>query len=546
MGEIMAVEAVRNLLRPLRRTSSVAATMAVAGGLLLGGGTFTPPAQAVVARAVAVPMVVVAGYTVDGLTYNKWNANRAKLGNPTSRKSCDAAGCAQRFQRGHILWSQKTGALIVLNSAIGSRYSAAGWTRGFLGFPTGDEYGLSIRGGAVQTFQNGFVYWSPATGARVVTGAIRSYYAANQYERGFLGYPRSEEVVVPNGVRQDFEGGKVYWSRSSGRAFATTGGHIQAYYEGKGGAQSYLGLPTSNKTAWQGGYYQRFQGGVIVWGWNTGARSIEAGHFNTLAGNFGAYGWPTKDTWKDATGTHTQFQKGIITTGAPPVTTPPITTPPVTTPPVTTPPVTTPPGTTPPVAPVYPFTAVKATAASVVLYGDSQLDGDSWSEQGARAMGFTDQGSHLAYGGMGYSTVNAYAGGTGWTAVQQGLIPFPGGTPGLVLVSMGGNDATTLKSDAQVIADSSALWAKLKLMYPQSKIVINGVMSRNDATHDQRRRIDAVLAANAARQGVTFISVAGLASEANAQYLDNVHLSQAGHNAVAALYTQKLAAVLGR
>ncbi|MEC5199928.1 lysophospholipase L1-like esterase [Arthrobacter sp. PL16] len=196
--------------------------------------------------------------------------------------------------------------------------------------------------------------------------------------------------------------------------------------------------------------------------------------------------------------------------------------------------------------PVYPFTDVKATATSVVLYGDSQLDGDSWSEQGARAMGFTDQAAHLSFGGIGYSTPTSSAGGTGWTAVQQGLVRFPGGTPGLVLVSMGGNDASAGRSDAQVIADSSALWAKLKLMYPQSKIVINGVMSRNDASHFQRRHIDGVLAANAAKQGVTFISVAGLASTANAQYLDNVHLSQAGHDAVAPLYTAKLRATLGR
>lgn len=196
--------------------------------------------------------------------------------------------------------------------------------------------------------------------------------------------------------------------------------------------------------------------------------------------------------------------------------------------------------------PVYPFTNVKATATSVVLYGDSQLDGDSWSEQGARALGFTDQASHFSYGGIGYSTSSPSAGGTGWTAVQQGRVPFPGGSPGLVLVSLGGNDASAGRSDAQVIADSSALWAKLKLMYPQSRIIINGVMSRNDVSHNQRRHIDDVLAANAARQGVTFVSVAGLASAANAQYLDNVHMSQAGHDAVAPLYTARLAAALKR
>jgi hypothetical protein len=372
---------------------------------------------------------------------------------------------------------------------------------------------LAVRGGKVQNFQGGSVYWSAATGAHAVSGGIKGYFAARQSERSFLGYPKSEQAAVRNGTRQDFEGGKVYRSTSSSQVFATAVGHIQTYYETRGGAQSHLGLPISDRTAWQGGYYQRFQGGVIVWGPNTGARSLNSGHFNTLAGAFGTYGWPTTDTWKDAAGTHTQFQKGRITTDVPPV---------------------------------YPFTSVKATAASVVLYGDSQLDGDSWSEQGARAMGFTHQASHLAYGGMGYSSPNWVAGGTGWTAVQKGLIPFPGGTPGLVLVTMGGNDARTNKTDAQIIADSSALWSKLKLMYPQSRIVINGVLSRSDDTHIHRRHVDSVLAANAARLGVTFISGAGLASAANAQYADNVHLTQAGHDAVAVLYTAKLAAALGR
>ncbi|WP_052274070.1 GDSL-type esterase/lipase family protein [Arthrobacter sp. L77] len=608
----------------MKRLGAVAVTTFV---LCSGVGALAPPAQAVV-PPVAAPMVVVAGYTVDGQTYVKWNANRALLGNPLGNKSCDGISCSQRFQKGYVIWTQKTGARIVLDDALGARYAATGWTRGFLGFPTGDAGGLSVRGGKLQHFQNGYIYWSPATGAHAVFGGIKGYYAANQYERGFLGYPTSGETAVPNGVRQDFEGGKVFWSKgrittttngsiqtyyeqrggalsflglptgnktawkggysqsfgngyvtwlpatgvqsvfggikgyyaangyergflgyptsgetsvpngvrqdfqggkvywSKGQLFTTTNGSIQTYYEQKGGAQSALGLPMGNKTAWQGGYYQRFQGGMILWGPTTGVRSIDTGHFTTLESNFAKYGWPTGDTWKDGAGTHTRFQKGVITTNVPvaPPATPPAT----------------------PPSSVYPFTSVTATATSVVLYGDSQLDGDSWSEQGARAMGFTDQASHLAYGGMGYSTASVLAGGTGWTAVQNGRMPFPGGTPGVVLVSLGGNDATSGKADAQVIADSTALWAKLKLMYPNSRIIVNGVMSRSDDSHVQRRHLDEVLAANAARQGVTFISVAGLASAANAEYLDNVHMSQEGHNAVARLYTAKLAAALGR
>jgi uncharacterized protein with LGFP repeats len=648
-----------------RRAATAAATLVLSLGAGAGSAYAVQPAV-----TPAVSAATIGEYTVNGLTYTKWKANLGNLGNPVNNKTCTSAGCSQGFQHGYILWSPSTGTRIVLNGSISWRYSTTGWTQGALGFPSSDPRGLSVRSGRVQSFQGGFIYWSPATGAQSVRGAIRGFYAANNYEggvlgypkteeiplkngvrqdfeggkvywnalggptsattngdiqnsyenkgganswlglptsgktssrggyyqsfqggviywspatgaqsvrgairggyaannheRGVLGYPKAEEIPVNNGVRQDFEGGKVYWNALGGPTSATTNGEIQNSYENKGGANSWLGLPTSGKTSWRGGYYQRFQGGVITWGPNIGARVINTAHFSMLANNFAKYGWPTKDSWTDGAGTHTQFQKGIYTTGAPAtqpaptkppvvtapvVTTPPVVTPPVVTPPVVTTPVVTPPVATPPVEPtkpVYPFTGTTATATSVVLYGDSQLDGDSWGEQGARAMGFTDQAAELAFGGLGYSIHNGWAGGTAWTAVENGFVPFPGGTPGLVMVTLGGNDASLGTTDAQIIADSSALWAKLKLMYPNSKIVVNGVMSRSDAGHERRRHIDAVLEANAKKQGITFISVAGLATMAYAEYRDDVHLTQAGQNAVAKLYAPLLAAALGR
>lgn len=510
----------------------LAATAAAALVLSLGAGVGSAGAAQPAVTAAAVSAAKVGKYTVEGMTYTKWKANRGKLGNPVNNKTCTSAGCSQRFKNGYILWSSSTGARMVLSGSISSRYSTAGWTKGALGFPFSDARGLNVRGGQVQSFQGGFIYWSPKTGAHTVRGGIKSFYIKNTYERGFLGYPTAEETAVKNGVRQDFEGGKVYWSGVGGPTSATTNGDIQNYYEKKGGPSSSLGLPTSGKTSWRGGYYQRFQGGVITWGPTTGARMINTAHFNTLAKNFTKYGWPTKDSWTDGAGTHTQFQKGIRTTGAP--SKPPVVTPPVVTPPEK------------PTEPPYPFTSDKATAKSVVLYGDMQLEGDSWGEQGARAMGFTDQTAELSFSGLGYSVRNAWAGGTAWTAVKLGFVHFPGGNPGLVMVTLGGTDASFGSTDEQVIADSTALWAKLKLMYPNSKIVVNGVMSRNDAAHERLRHIDALLEANAKKQGVTFISVAGLASKAKAEYLDDVQLSQAGLNAVAKLYTPLLAAALGR
>ncbi|XAS64312.1 GDSL-type esterase/lipase family protein [Pseudarthrobacter sp. So.54] len=603
----------------IRRLGVIAATTLA---LSLGAGAATTPAIAAQrALAPGASSATIGGYTVDGLTYIKWNADRDKLGDPLEWKTCNGVGCSQRFQKGWVLWTQRTGAQIVSGGPMATRYSASGWTKswmgyptsepidlrrgkyqafqsgamywsetagahvvhggvrgfyashgpsenGLLGYPTSEEtavpggvsqdfeggkiywssstgatsatrngeiqnyyaasngwvglpdsdlYNLSVRGGKFQSFQRAAVYWSQLSGTHAVFGGIRAYYATHgPSENGFLGYPTSDEIGVTGGVRQDFEGGKIYWADSGTNTFSTTKGDIQTYCEAKGGPNSSLGLPISDEISWNGGYYQRFKGGVITWGPGVGPKLITAADFNLMAGNFAKYGWPIADSWTDATGSHTQFQKGVIDTAVPAK------------------------------APVYPFTNVLATAKSVVLYGDSQLDDDSWSEQGARAMGFTDQATQLAYGGMGYSTRNAWAGGTGWTAVQNKLIPFPGGTPGLVLVSLGGNDASSGQSDAQVIASSTALWAKLKEIYPNSKIVINGVMSRSDTSHTQRRHIDAVLGANAKRLGVTYISVAGLASTAGAEYRDNVHLTQNGHNTVSRLYIPMLKAALGK
>ncbi|WP_368784566.1 LGFP repeat-containing protein, partial [Arthrobacter sp. SX1312] len=277
-----------------------------------GAGALAPPAQAAVPPQ-PPPLLRVAGYTVDGQTYLKWNANRAVLGDPLGYKSCDGISCSQRFQKGHVLWTRSTGAQIVLDDAIGARYSATGWTRGFLGFPTGDAGGLSVRGGRLQHFQNGYIYWSPATGAQTVFGGIRSYYAANRYERGFLGYPTSGEVAVPNGVRQDFEGGKVFWSR--GQVFATTNGGIQTYYEQKGGAHSFLGLPTGNKTGWQGGYSQSFQNGYVNWSPATGARAVIGGIRSYYAANRyerGFLGYPTSGEVAVPNGVRQDFEGGKV------------------------------------------------------------------------------------------------------------------------------------------------------------------------------------------------------------------------------------------
>ncbi|MFD9359006.1 hypothetical protein [Streptomyces sp. NPDC060031] len=56
------------------------------------------------------------------------------------------------------------------------------------------------------------IYWSPDTGAHEVLGAIRGHWSDQGWENGPLGFPTSDEYVVTNGARSDFQGGYVRWN----------------------------------------------------------------------------------------------------------------------------------------------------------------------------------------------------------------------------------------------------------------------------------------------------------------------------------------------
>ncbi len=72
-------------------------------------------------------------------------------------------------------------------------------------------------GGVVQRFTGGNVYWTPATGAQVVKGAILGEWGRRGWERSRLGWPVGEEVPVAGGVRQQFQGGALTWTAATGR-----------------------------------------------------------------------------------------------------------------------------------------------------------------------------------------------------------------------------------------------------------------------------------------------------------------------------------------
>lgn len=90
-----------------------------------------------------------------------------------------------------------------------------------------------------------------------------------------------------------------------GRVVATTDktlSPITLRYGRLGGANSALGLPTSQIEAWQGGFRQHFVGGDIYWRADTGARVV-LGTVATRMDYIGAAaGFPLADTAKDSRG----------------------------------------------------------------------------------------------------------------------------------------------------------------------------------------------------------------------------------------------------
>jgi hypothetical protein len=121
-------------------------------------------------------------------------------------------GSYQCFVVGCILYSPATGARLTMGG-IRSAWAASGYENGFLGYPVTDEIGGLRNGGVYQSYQYGAIIWSPSTGGFVSRGGIRSLWASTGYENGRLGYPTSNEYSTGLGgaVAQNYQGGVIHW-----------------------------------------------------------------------------------------------------------------------------------------------------------------------------------------------------------------------------------------------------------------------------------------------------------------------------------------------
>jgi hypothetical protein len=180
--------------------------------------------------------------------YNSLGAQFSFLLLPTTPELINPDGFGRRshFQNGPIYWSAATGAHPVVN-VFHQKWGEKGWEGGFLGYPKTDE--VVLNGGRLQDFTGATIYWSPLTGAHPVGGAIRDKWAQTGWEGGTLGYPTTDENVLPGGQGRmnGFQRGVIYWSPNTG-AWVVQGRILDIWAEA-GYETSIYGYPTGDQTA---------------------------------------------------------------------------------------------------------------------------------------------------------------------------------------------------------------------------------------------------------------------------------------------------------
>jgi PKD repeat protein len=242
-----------------------------------------------------VPMSVAFKDTSTGSpTAWAWNfgdGTTSTLQNPThtySTAGTYTATLTTTYSQGST--SSATAVITAQTLAQAMDAKAAQWN---LGAATSDV--TPIRdGGYYRNYQSGAIISTPWHSLFVSRGAIRSEWAALAYENGLMGYPTTDEVggLVNGGVYQNYEGGAIVWTYATGAHESF--GPIRQVWQQLGFEGGVLGYPTTEVVTGliNGGSYQNYQGGAIV-------SSPAAGTHESVG--------PIRSEWQ-ATG----FERGIL------------------------------------------------------------------------------------------------------------------------------------------------------------------------------------------------------------------------------------------
>lgn len=256
-----------------------------------GPGRISPDSRNSTFSAADQPVIFwtpdTGAWVVRGAVNAAWDrlgGSAGVLGVPIADETVDGSVLTQKFSGGQISFDTSTktftteppdlaGQLADLaipgdaTSAINAAYRAAGGPNGPLGARQGEQFAVGPDG-AGQAFAGGKIFFSPATGAYAVTGAVLEKYESAGGPTGSLGLPNAPEVDggVPNSVMSSFaaqDNPVIFASPDHGAVIVR--GAMKAAWDKLGGPTGALGVPVSDQSADGAKLTQEFSGGRLTW-----------------------------------------------------------------------------------------------------------------------------------------------------------------------------------------------------------------------------------------------------------------------------------------
>ncbi|MBU9764672.1 hypothetical protein FR943_12530 [Mycobacterium sp. TNTM28] len=155
-----------------------------------------------------------------------WEATGADGGSLGPRQGdvyAVGSGFVQDFASGKMFFTPATGAHFMQGAILEKYESLGGPADSDLGFPTIDEGPGRAQDSRNSTFSapdNPVIFWTPDNGAHVVRGAINAAWDKVGGSAGTLGVPTDDESFDGDMSTQKFTGGEISWNRKT-KAFTT-------------------------------------------------------------------------------------------------------------------------------------------------------------------------------------------------------------------------------------------------------------------------------------------------------------------------------------